>query len=434
MTESRLLYRAKTRKTHLEVYHESNICLKDMRKKQAQIPQEKPIQEIQSVSKHPNFKLRIATSFYSFRTNKNDLSGCSNLNKGCHAFVKGLTFGEESNHTLAIITPYEGIPFELEEIELYVELLAKIGFDIKFEGVYKLSDLTKKYNVLKQQVQNYEYPIGTKSTFVEQILTGSSNTKVSISEANNSEFLFFTLGQNYKDNKAAIKYVALCYLRYLFCSYTQWFPRMFLTYYKYFKKIKIKPSLDKILLFTYSSPISHLYNEDKNLIRKITMNYIHSDVGSITSDNVFRYGYYTFNGTVSTCAHKATTFSTLLAMSNDFKLVSYLEDYVKNVSKNVKGFTISHISYYTKDLGRTVFINDEGLIAEKIKDFVLKNEYHKAYLYLKQKVNKFVQLNGEFIVKPPDSSVQLLLNDYQKTKQNDDITLSQQNLKELLKD
>ena len=102
----------------------------------------------QSVSEHPNYKgTRLATSFYSFRTNKNDLSGCSYLNKGCHAFVKGLTFGEESNHTLAIITPYEGIPFELEEIELYVELLAKIGFDIKFEGgcflVEKLKQFTR---------------------------------------------------------------------------------------------------------------------------------------------------------------------------------------------------------------------------------------------------------------------------------------------------
>ena len=46
--------------------------------------------------------------------------------------------------------------------------------------------------------------------------------------------------------------------------------------------------------------------------------------------------------------------------------------------------------------------------------------FYRKYLYLKQKVNKFVQLNGEFIVKPPDSSVQLLLNDYQKTKQNED--------------
>lgn len=409
-----------------------------MRKKQAQVPQEKPIREIQSVSKHPNFKLRGSTSFYSFRTNKDNLSGCSNLNKGCHAFVKNLVFGNDSPTTLAIITPYKGIPFEIEEIKLYVDLLAKIGFDIKFEGVYKVSDLPKKYSVIKETIRNYSNVnydgVITKSSFVTQFFSDAHHgVKEEISKVNDSDFLFFTIGQEYKENHGAIKYVALCYLRYLFCSYTQWFPRMFLTYYEYFKKIRIKPSLDKILLFTYSSPIAHLYNNDNAVIKDITETLISKEIGSISSDNIFRYGYYTFNGSSSVTSMKKTTFSTLVAMPNDFKLIPYLENYVKNTAKNVNNFDISKIGCYTRYLGRTVFINDKGLIAEKVKEFVLKNEYHKAYVYLKEKVNTFVRINGDFVVKPPSSSVKLTLNEYH-AKQTEQIELTEEQLKELLKD
>lgn len=95
---------------------------------------------------------------------------------------------------------------------------------------------------------------------------------------------------------------------------------------------------------------------------------------------------------------KNTTFSTLVAMPNDFANTLFRK-HVKNTAKNVNNFDRPKIGCYTRYLGRT-HTNDNGLIAEKVKELVLKNEYHKAYVYLKEKVNKFVRINGDFVVKP----------------------------------
>ena len=108
------------------------------------------------MSEHPNYKgTRLATSFYSFRLDTKDLSK-QGFQHGCHSFVKNLYFNNEGVTKLGVLTLYEGIPFSIEEISKYIELLQKIGFDIQFEGVQTLEQLTKSSSNFRAVVRQYQ--------------------------------------------------------------------------------------------------------------------------------------------------------------------------------------------------------------------------------------------------------------------------------------
>lgn len=395
---------------------------------------------LEQLSSHPNYKTRGATSFSSYRINEKTLRATDNpnLQKGCHSFVKTLNFGKNSGIRLAIITPYEGIPFSMEEIEKYVELLIKIGFDIKYHGETTLEDLCKSNSVLRQSVANVNYSSKQNNYLESYILKDELKTR-NEKETLEQKFLLFSLGDNYKDNTSNIRYVALCYLRLLFCSYTVWFPKMFLTYYNYFKKIKIKPSLDKILLFTYSSPILNLYNE--NTIHKINKTFLS---GTDITELLFRYGYYTFNGTRSINSSKASSFTTLLAMPNDFKLIPYLEkDRIERLRKSVdfnevNSYPYIGVSTFIEDYGRTKTLYDDGALQKIVNELILKGEYHKAYIYLKNKVVKFVDMQGDIIVKPFEEKISLKeYNDlitHKSQTRLESINMTSKELKKLLED
>lgn len=382
---------------HLKIYHVLNIYLKNMKKSKTVLPKKKQVPVIQSVSNHPNYLRRDNRSYYSFRINKQtlDFKNISSLTNGCHSFVKSLFFNDNKT-SLGILTPYKGIPFEIDEISKYIELLSEIGFKIKFEGTKTVEELIKESPLLKKQ---YTDSINNdqKCCFLLNRLSSDSSIKAqSLEEVNKEVFLFFTLDETYKNNQSKIRYSALCFLRMLFISTEMWFPRMFLTYYNYFKKIKIKPSLHKILIFTYSSPVSHLYSE------KAKTEACEILFGSHGADeNYLRYGYYTFFG-LPEIVNKSTCFSSLLATSNDFNLITYLENYDKILSKSIS-FTESEknvlMSYINIDLGRSKYICDNGKIQQIVNELILEGSYHKAYIYLKEKVCQIIEIHQDPFVK-----------------------------------
>lgn len=352
---------------------------------------EKPLPVFQSVSEHPNYKrTRSATSFYSFRLNTKTLSKTS-FQHGCHSFVKNLYFNNEGATKLGVLTLYEGIPFSIEEISKYIELLQKVGFDIQFEGVQTLEQLTKSSSNFREVVRHYQND--KISRFVSSFFddTAYENSDVE----NKKEFLIFTLGEDYKDMHAYIRYIALCHLRYLFTSTSMWFPRMFLAYYDYFKNIKVKPSLDKLLIFTYNSPIKHLYSKQV----------FNNDPMFNKSENNCRYGYYNFIGIPSNVdGDYNTSLSALMGTDPDFKLIPYLESFkerFKNLYENAY-FGPSVII----DLARTVYINGDNFSIQKtVNELILKGEFHKAYVYLRDVVKKINKAKPDVYLTPPAEKI-----------------------------
>lgn len=352
---------------------------------------EKPLPVFQSVSEHPNYKrTRSATSFYSFRLNTKTLSKTS-FQHGCHSFVKNLYFNNEGATKLGVLTLYEGIPFSIEEISKYIELLQKIGFDIQFEGVQTLEQLTKSSSNFKSILLHYQN--NKRSNFTSSFFNDTLYDDLEVE--NKKEFLIFTLGEDYKDMHPYIRYIALCHLRYLFTSSSMWFPRMFLAYYDYFKNIKVKPSLDKLLIFTYNSPIKHLYSKQV----------FNNDPVFNKSENNCRYGYYNFIGVPNNGDDDYnTSLSALMGTDPDFKLIPYLESFKERFKNLYEG------AYFAPgviiDLARTVYINGDNFSIQKtVNELILKGEFHKAYVYLRDVVKKINKARPDVYLTPPAEKI-----------------------------
>lgn len=352
---------------------------------------EKPLPVFQSVSEHPNYKrTRSATSFYSFRLNTKTLVKTS-FQHGCHSFVKNLYFNNEGATKLGVLTLYEGIPFSIEEISKYIELLQKIGFDIQFEGVQTLEELTKSSSNFREVVRPYQN--NKRSNFASSFFNDTLYDDLEVE--NKKEFLIFTLGEDYKDMHAYIRYIALCHLRYLFTSTSMWFPRMFLAYYDYFKNIKVKPSLDKLLIFTYNSPIKHLYSKQV----------FNNDPVFNKSENNCRYGYYNFIGVPNNVdGDYNTSLSALMGTDPDFKLIPYLESFKERFKNLYEG------AYFAPgviiDLARTTYINSDNFSIQKtVNELILKGEFHKAYVYLRDVVKKINKAKPDVYLTPPAEKI-----------------------------
>lgn len=342
-------------------------------------PLKKEFPKIPLIDDHPCFKHVNAQSFFSFRANKETLDYLGSEAQGCHAFVKSLKFGEKSNMTLGILIEEDFMFFDLEDIKKYIEILNKIGFNITFHGSFEKSDLLSTYRGFLNSITLAHY-------------------------TNKTKFLYFTLGENYKNNVASIRYIALCYLRFLWTSERVWFPKTLNILYDYFKKKRIKPTLSKILLFAESCPGEIFY---KNLtLYRISRNFnISSKEDQIISlKKYLKNGAYGFVGYSSFSPIDNTKinyhdlmFSTLLAMPDNFNIIEYLENW-NTVYKYSTGSYLS-LSLYTQDYGRTKIIqNDCTEIYNTINELFEQREYHKAYLYLKKIVLKFVEIKGECIV------------------------------------
>ena len=173
------------RRILLKVLEKLNTYLKNMKK----TIKEKPLPVFQSVSEHPNYKrTRGATSFYSFRLNTKDLSK-QGFQQGCHSFVKNLYFNNEGATKLGVLTLYEGIPFSIEEISKYIELLQKIGFDIQFEGIQTLEQLTKSSSNFRDIVRQYQND--KTSRFVSAFFKDTLYDDLEVE--NKKEFLVFLI-------------------------------------------------------------------------------------------------------------------------------------------------------------------------------------------------------------------------------------------------
>lgn len=404
------------RRILLKVLEKLNTYLKNMKK----TIKEKTLPVFQSVSEHPNYKgTRLATSFYSFRLDTKILSKTS-FQHGCHSFVKNLYFSNEGVTKLGVLTLYEGIPFSIEEISKYIELLQKIGFDIQFEGVQTLEQLTKSSNNFRDVVGHYQND--KRSRFVSSFFKNTSYENNDVE--NKKEFLVFTLGEDYKDMHAYIRYIALCHLRYLFTSSSMWFPRMFLAYYDYFKNIKAKPSLDKLLIFTYNSPIKHLYSKQ----------IFNNDSVFNKSENNCRYGYYNFIGVPSTVNRDYnTSLSTLMGTDSNFKLIPYLESFKERFKNIYDGAYFGPNSpSVIIDLARTVYINDDNFSIQKtVNELVLKGEFHKAYVYLRDVVKKINKAKPDVYLTPPAKKIKIM--DQLALHRTGNLYFSKKELDEILK-
>lgn len=394
-----------------KVLEKLNTYLKNMKK----TVKEKPLPVFQSVSEHPNYKrTREATSFYSFRLNTKDLSK-QGFQHGCHSFVKNLYFNNEGATKLGVLTLYEGIPFSIEEISKYIELLQKIGFDIQFEGVQTLEQLKKSSSNFREVVRPYQNDKTSK--FVSSFFNDTAYENIDVE--NKKEFLIFTLGEDYKDMHPYIRYIALCHLRYLFTSSSMWFPRMFLAYYDYFKNIKVKPSLDKLLIFTYNSPIKHLYSK-----------HVFNNAPFFKSENNCRYGYYNFIGVPSNVdGDYNTSLSALMGTNQDFKLIPYLESF-KERFKNI------YDAYFGPsviiDLARTVYINNDNFSIQKtVNELILKGEFHKAYVYLRDVVKKINKARPDVYLTPPAEKIKT--SDQLSLYRTGNLHFSKKELDEILK-
>lgn len=294
-----------------------------------------------------------AISSYSLQLRKID----GNIKTaGCHNFVKYYNSSD-----LLIVLPSQ-MYFTEEQINTYINMLAEIGFDIKYNGW--------------QNVEKY-----CETTIIEKYKCSH-------------DAHIFTLGQNYKNNAPMCRYVALCFLRDLWNRNTMWRVVRTLEYVEYFNKMKTKPSLSKILIFASISPYglcSASYypdiiypkhpkeTKDKFAHFANTFDAYHSFIGM---SNV---GYQT--NTYPQSQEKYFTFSILLAANSKFNLVTHIENIDKIDSKKIN-MTSHNGSLNTQESrlvhGGTKFILDTDKYFEtQIIELLEAKEYYKAYMWFK---------------------------------------------------
>ena len=305
----------------------------------------------------------LATDSYSFGiTPKGKLISGEYCHTGCHSFVKSRLYGE--NHNLVVILPEINGKFncfyEESDIETYINLLKEIGFQIEFKGIQTDFEI---YNIY-----------------------GASNNYLK-----DRKNYVFILGENYKFNKAAIRYIALCLLRNLWNVSQFWFPYRFIEFYKYFKKRKIKPSLSKILIFANLCPYNLLSDKyiSKRFIQKSGDSWINIK-DNINKESGLLYGYYSLIGNCkfdritlseeNKVVYKGFYLSLLLTAENNFNLIDFLENY-DTLSKKEK----IQFNNFNQEYGKTrIIFDEENLLNNKLRDLIISKEYYKAYLFLKE--------------------------------------------------
>lgn len=314
--------------------------------------------------KESNYQSFFETNSYSFGvdSNKKIIKNEDN-HTGCHSFVKDRLYGKDKSLCVVLHNPKRCF-YQKEEITEYIDLLKKIGFQIEFEGLLTNDKVKNTYG---------------------NILYYSSK-----------ENYVFLLGENYKNNAAICRYMALCLLRTLWSRNQFWLPYRFLEFYDYFKKKKIKPSLSKILVFANLCP-HNIFNEEFLRIKYGNISDISEVIWNnykdrINLESILLTGYYGFIGHSNADVvlnfdydyiHNSFFISLLLTAETNFNLVDFIENY-DNLSKVERKTPLSYYSLINY-VGKTRQIWDSSQkLNVTLKNLLKEKKYHKAFLFLKE--------------------------------------------------
>jgi len=332
---------------------------------------EKIEEKVLYLNEQPEFvKAAITNATYSYSLKLYPFNG-DNRTSGCHNFVKVYT-----EHDLLIVLPHQ-MYFTKEQISTYINILAEIGFDIKYNGWHNVKDYCKttiigEYNALQ-------------------------------------DAHIFTLGRNYKDNAPMCRYVALCFLRDLWNNHTMWRVVRTLEYVEYFSRMKTKPSLSKILVFASISPYglcSNSYYPDiilqKNHNRETKAKFAHFA-------NMFN-AYHSFIGAPNAGYQTSTSekgvekyfiFSILLAADSKFNLVTHIENIDDVDSKKIDLQNNHNGSLNNQESrlihGGTRFIPDiDKYFENQITELLKAKEYYKAYMWFRNLALNWVRNYSDY--------------------------------------
>lgn len=309
-----------------------------------------------------------ATDSYSFGVNSNErmISGESIINTGCHSFVKSRVFGK--GFKLCVVVPAAKMFYQEDEITKYIDLLKEIGFQIDFKGALTDTEIKEKHG--------YTNISGTTKRFV------------------------FLLGEDYTNNMAQCRYVALCLLRHLWNANQFYVPYRFFEFLKYFKKRKIKPSLSKILILANLCP--HNLFDDSYLSKRLQSKKNCEDSTYVKNKDKVNIESGLFGAYYGLIGHsrcdiiigqddqkfyKSFYISLLLAADNKFNLVDFIQNYQNNgkIPTQVKGLFIN-------SFGKTRAIwDEENILSNKLRELLKEKQYYKAFLYLKELANHYKQ-------------------------------------------
>lgn len=296
---------------------------------------------------------------------------------GCHSFVKTISY--ENNDDVGFCFSQENCIYSLEEVEKYVKILQKIGFNFQYEFI-------PENEISEALPKNFE----GRSFLVKDGLH------------------CFSISEIYNSRKCPwVRYIVFTMLRSLMGTANFYFPKRLIHFYEYFSKPSLnkKITLNEIFLFSLMCN-QNIYEYAKHEKKMNIENYMDAEPEMYLSF----YAYYGFFGyvSISYCyqnfqknlqvenvkkdrelAKKMFIFSGLLYNDN-FNFMEYLTNLDKIIEKQCSSsnkHSIQEFYFCEVTACFDILIVDER-IKEKLNYYLKKGFYFMAFKYVK-KIIKF---------------------------------------------